>query len=334
MNDIFISIIIPTYNRPEYLKQAVMSAVMQDYRKIEVIIVNNGKRKDAVFPKVISDIPVRVHLFDNRLGGAASRNLGVSKARYDWIAFLDDDDIWMPDKLIKQVEIIKKNPSTQFIFHDHYIFDSSYRVYDRKLLSRHFSDERETFLKNLMIYSATGSTSSFLVKRSAFENVHGFDETMPSAQDHDLALRLYKSGIRFYCIPEPLLFYREHLKKISWNLDRKLEGREKILRTKKKLFPEAYTQYEWDIRYFNHYAMVFIYSFNRKGILAFKHAISLFRMNKNVVVFMKLLILICMSALNLLTMTRKILAIIKQMKYRNMSRILKKSIHGFLFTSL
>jgi len=327
--NIHISIIIPTYRRKEYLKQALLSAVQQTYQKTEVIIVYDGSRDNVKISNMINGVPIRVYHLDQHSGGAVARNFGVSKSRYDWIAFLDDDDIWAPDKLKKQVEYITHNPEIEFVYNNHYIFDSKYRICDRKILSHHFSCDDSLFQKNLIIYSATGSTSSFLIKKSAFEKVDGFDNDMPSAQDHDLALRLLKSGTHFYCIPEPLLFYRDHQNKISMDLHKKLEGRNRIIQTKKRLFPELYQKYESEILFLHNYALTFVYLFNRMGKASFKHAAKAYRLKQKLSVYLKLNIIIILSIMRLLPLVMNTLSFIKQIKYYSISRYLQDKIRSF-----
>ncbi len=334
MDKITISIIIPTFKRQEYLRQALLSAVHQTYKETEVIIVYDGDRGNDQIPDMINGIPVRIYHLEHHSGAAAARNFAVSKSHYDWIAFLDDDDIWVPCKLEKQVEYIKHHHEIEFVYHNHYIFDSKYRVCDRKILSHHFSKNADLFQKNLIIYSATGSTSSFLIKKLAFEKVNGFDHNMPSAQDHDLALRLLKSGVQFYCIPEPLLFYRDHQNKISMNLHKKLEGRSRIIQTKKQLFPDLYQKYESEIQFFNHYALTFVYMFNRMGKAAFEHAIKAYRMKRKLSVYIKLNIINILSVMRLLPMVMNLLSCIKQIKYYRITRNLREIIKVFQCQSL
>ncbi len=99
-----VSVVIPTYHRPDLVLRAVRSALDQTMADLEVIVVVDGRDAatcDALL--TIADARVRVHVPDRHLGNADARNAGVAIARAPWVAFLDDDDVWMPAKLERQL---------------------------------------------------------------------------------------------------------------------------------------------------------------------------------------------------------------------------------------
>ena len=103
-----VSVIIPTYNRREELIRAVESVLNQTYRGTEVIIVDDGSDvKAGEILKNLNGMDLRI-IYQANKGPAAARNIGVEESRSEWLAFLDSDDFWHPDKLAKQIDFHKK----------------------------------------------------------------------------------------------------------------------------------------------------------------------------------------------------------------------------------
>jgi glycosyltransferase involved in cell wall biosynthesis len=106
-----VSAIIPTYHRPTEVVRAVQSVLAQSHRPVEIIVVVDG-RDDATVRTLrsMNERTLRVLVPDRNLGNASARNFGVSHATGEWVAFLDDDDLWMPDKLQVQLEAARRAP--------------------------------------------------------------------------------------------------------------------------------------------------------------------------------------------------------------------------------
>ena len=104
-----VSVIIPAYNRAHYIREAIESALQQSHRPLEIIVVDDGSTDET--PQILATYsePVRVFRQVNQ-GVAAARNLGVSHARGEYVAFLDSDDLWHPEKLEKQIERFEADP--------------------------------------------------------------------------------------------------------------------------------------------------------------------------------------------------------------------------------
>lgn len=103
MNNTLISAVIPTRDRPELLLRATRSALAQTYKNLEVVVVIDGwSAATSKALESIVDKRLRVVTLNQSVGGGAARNEGVQHAKGDWIAFLDDDDEWLPEKLVKQ----------------------------------------------------------------------------------------------------------------------------------------------------------------------------------------------------------------------------------------
>lgn len=109
--DDLVSIIMPSYNTAEYIAEAVQSVIAQTYRKWELIVVDDGSADDtdAVIQPFLSDERIRYLKNEKNSGAAVSRNRALREAKGKWIAFLDSDDLWMPEKLEKQISFMKNN---------------------------------------------------------------------------------------------------------------------------------------------------------------------------------------------------------------------------------
>jgi glycosyltransferase involved in cell wall biosynthesis len=180
----FISIVIPTYNRASFLKEAIDSVLSQTYRNFELIVVDDGSTDDT--PKLFSsyDDKIRVITQANQ-GPSASRNRGIKAAKGDWIAFLDSDDGWKPDKLEKQVQFIKDNPEIKICQTEEIWIRNGKRVNPRKKHEMHSGWIYEECLPLCIV-----SPSSVMIHRGVFEKVGLFDETMLACEDYDLWLRI------------------------------------------------------------------------------------------------------------------------------------------------
>jgi glycosyltransferase involved in cell wall biosynthesis len=201
-----ISVIIPTRDRPDLLMRAVRSVARQTYLHLEVIIVNDGHPGDLAsrVKQVCPDLPCRVIVNDRRPGGAGARNMGAYVSVGEYLAFLDDDDEWLEDKLALQIQAMQRSHAMVGVIctHDIRIRDGRETVLMRAL-------EGDIY-RELCRKQTVGNTSSPLIARWAFEGAGMFDERMPAAQDADLWLRIAKRGVCFTTVPVPLVRVYEH----------------------------------------------------------------------------------------------------------------------------
>ncbi len=220
-----VSVVIPTYNRASYLKAAVESVQRQTYKNLEIIIVDDASDEEtASYISTIRD--ERIKYFRNCInkGGAASRNLGIREAEGEYIAFLDDDDEWLPEKIVKQVEVLENNRNIVVVYTGFLIKDSKKRDY----LGRSKQMKEGNIYDDLLAENCVGTTSTVLIRMKELKNSCMFDERMPSCQDWDLWLSL-SSMYEFAHIPEPLVIYSLHNKRISTDSTATLRGRELLL---------------------------------------------------------------------------------------------------------
>jgi glycosyltransferase involved in cell wall biosynthesis len=211
-----VSVIIPTYNRADLVRQALASVQAQTYRDFEIVVVDDGGT-DGAFEVLSAWQELRVLRHAGRRGVSAARNTGVAAARGEWLAFLDSDDLWLPDKLARQILWLEGQPELLICQTDETWVRRGVRVNQplshRKVAGRIFLPS----LQRCMI-----SPSAVMLHRRLLEDHGGFDETLPAAEDYDLWLRLtwrYEVGL----IDEPLVIKRGgHPDQLSrqWGLDR------------------------------------------------------------------------------------------------------------------
>ncbi len=179
-----ISVIIPTYNRGWIIKEAIDSVLVQDYVNYELIVVDDGSTDDThdILNSYQNNLLV---LRQNNKGVSAARNRGLAAASGHFGAFLDSDDLWLPQKLSRQVDFFQSNPDTLICQTEEIWIRNNVRVNPKK---RHKKLSGMIFEPSLSLCLV--SPSAVMIKRSLFEEVGFFDETLPACEDYDLWLRV------------------------------------------------------------------------------------------------------------------------------------------------
>jgi glycosyltransferase involved in cell wall biosynthesis len=232
-----VSVIIPTYNRAGLVRQAVASAKGQNFRDFEIVVVDDGGT-DGTYEVLSDDRDLRVLRHPARRGVAAARNTGAAAARGEWLAFLDSDDLWLPDKLARQILLLEGQPEVLICQTDETWVRRGVRV---NKPAGHRKVAGQIFL--LSLARCMISPSAVMLHRRLFEDHGGFDETLPAAEDYDLWLRLtwrYEVGL----VDEPLVIKRGgHPDQLSaqWGIDRfRIRALVKLL--DEPDLPEAYAR--------------------------------------------------------------------------------------------
>lgn len=211
-----VSVVIPTHNRPAGLQDALASLLKQTVLPDEVVVVDDGSQEPV--PKTIFDFfpaEVEVKLLRNEkpMGGNNARNRGVLASTSDYIAFLDDDDAFKPNKIEELKKAIYASNEADIIYHPAHIHMVNEGVsYFSK--PKAFKDGEDVF-RHLLVKNVIGGTPMVTIKRQSLVDVGLFDEKMPALQDYELWLRMAKAGAEFYFINIPLTDYRYISKKRS-----------------------------------------------------------------------------------------------------------------------
>lgn len=220
LNKKLVSVIIPTYNRKERLIKCINSVLTQNYENIEIIIIDDHSSDGTVEQvKKIKDSRIILITNEDNYGSNVSRNIGLKKASGDFIAFLDDDDVWYRNKLITQVEFLDKS--------EYGMVYSGYDIYiDNKLfksvIPAHHDQLDRVILGNNIIGSPTP-----LIKKEILNLIGGYDESLTHCQDWELWIRV-AHATKIYCINEILARYNIHGDQKSSNVIGLLNSREYI----------------------------------------------------------------------------------------------------------
>lgn len=200
-----IDVIIPAYNSMPWIKATIKSVLEQTHANIKVYVVDDGSKDDTgSFVKSVKD--KRLHYIKKGNGGVSSaRNVGIKHADSDFIAFVDADDIWYPEKLEKQLKLLQEDPEVGLVYGHHYIIDEedvvqrNLRIWKRGYIADELSGG------NLI----AGSASMVLIRRSILDRVGPFREDIINGEDWELWLRIaLVSKIDF--VPEILAAIRQH----------------------------------------------------------------------------------------------------------------------------
>lgn len=202
-----VSIIIPSYNAAKYLQETVDSALSQTYNEREVIIIDDGSTDNT--SKILAKYgnTIRV-IHQTNQGSAAACNTGVAVARGEWIAFLDADDMWLPEKLARQ---IKYCGNTAISHTDSMCFGDALPCdIQRSSFESPYSGK---VLKELLIRNFI-TKSTVLMRRQVFQNIGGFDPSYIAVEDWPFFLKVCAQHELGY-LPEALVRYRVHKKSKS-----------------------------------------------------------------------------------------------------------------------
>lgn len=224
-----VSVIVPTYNRWPMVAEAVESALEQSYRNFELIVVDDGS-EDETAPN-LQKYGSRIRLLRQaRRGVAAARNFGVRSSSGEYLAFLDSDDLWRPEKLKAQVSFMAANPELEICQTEEIWIRRGVRVNPKR---RHRKPSGDIFRPSLDLCLV--SPSAVMIKRALFERVGGFDEAFPVCEDYDLWLRV-AVDTPVPLMPLPLVIKRgghaDQLSHSTWGLDRfRILALQKLLRS-------------------------------------------------------------------------------------------------------
>jgi len=184
-----ISVIIPFYHGEEYIEDAVNSVFAQTYAPHEVIIVNDSPSKESKTFLARFGGKVEIVNHEKNLGNSHALNTGIRHCRCEWVAILDQDDLWMPEKLEIQSDYLKAHPDVDACHTGLETFsgDVVFARYDEKPLHLQMQDA-------LMIASIL--PSALLIKKSVLEKIGMFDTNTVSSSDRDLTIRLLREGAK------------------------------------------------------------------------------------------------------------------------------------------
>ena len=222
-----ISVIIPTYNRAEYLKQAIGSVLNQTLKDFEIIVVDDASTDNT--KETVLGCGDRVsYIYQDDKERAAARNKGISVAKGEYVAFLDSDDMWMPEHLEKCFDSIEKNKELGLVYSGSYMVDEAGKIISKmKAVSL-----KGDMLKYIVSKFSSGgcNASSCMVRKDIFDKAGYFDEdrSLSGSEDWDMWVRI-ASVTKFLFTKEFTVKVRSHDKQTSINADKMATSMIKVL---------------------------------------------------------------------------------------------------------
>jgi len=228
-----VSVIIPTYNRADKIFSTITSVIKQTFTDIEIIIVNDGEDDKSVQDVIDKFDDKRIRLLRNqrKKGSNGARNTGLENANGKYIAFLDDDDSWYPDKIQKQ--IIKFNESSKkvrFVYSGFEIESIEKPGFSRKIFP-----PKKGYVANEIISGNFVGSPTPLIDISVFAETGPYDENLQSSQDWELWIRISEIT-EFEYVDEVLAKYVIHGNQISTDLNKKIISFDYIMKKHSNLY--------------------------------------------------------------------------------------------------
>jgi glycosyltransferase involved in cell wall biosynthesis len=243
----FVSVIIPTHNRPDLLKRAITSVIKQTYKDWELLIIDDGDELSAE-PIVKSFNQNNIKYFktiQSNSGGSVARNIGINNAKGEIVAFLDDDDEWLPEKLDAQLKIMATDSELAFSYH---AVKNIYNSYDNDTIA---SEDKTENLYEAALRGRKFLTVTLLIKKSVLEKSGYFNESLPSNQEAELMIRISKisKGIGINKVLS-IVNMRDTHEHVGSNVKRRIDGLSKTLEIHLKEYlirPKIYAKRLFDL---------------------------------------------------------------------------------------
>lgn len=218
-----VSVIIPTYNAAEYVRDAIGSALSSTRIPLEVIAVDDGSTDGTL--QILESYGDSIRRFRQPNGGPyRARNLGAKYARGSWLAFLDADDKWERDKLEKQIECAEIDTAM--------VYSDCRNIGDTSHVKPLQSDSTAMFEGRIFTHLLMDnfiSLSSVMIRKSWFDRLNGFSLNARGVQDWDMWLRVTGAGGNVKLCREPLTLYRHHAGQMSTSVEDRLHDRLSVL---------------------------------------------------------------------------------------------------------
>lgn len=208
-----VSIVMNVFNGEEYLRASISSILFQTYKNWELIFWDNNSKDNSkkIFFE-FKDKRMKYFFSQKKINLYASRNLAIKKCRGDYIAFLDQDDLWLKDKLKKQMNLFSKDEKIALIYSNYYRLNSKKLFFKKKLLTKHNLPEGK--ITNFLLKNYVVGLCTIIFKRKLFPKKNIFNTKFYMLSDYIFVLNTSKKYI-IRCLQEPLSIYRYHHNQMS-----------------------------------------------------------------------------------------------------------------------
>lgn len=265
-----VSVIIPTYKRSDYLQRAVDSVLKQTYKNVEVIVIDDND-PDTEYRKMTEDNmkryenEIKVKYIKNvrNLGGALSRNEGIKNATGEYITFLDDDDVYLPQKIENQLKFMLEN-DLEMSFTDVRVHNMNDNLVDYREHSYVKSWANDELLKQHIMHHLT-PTATYMYKKESIEKIGGFEQSKVG-QEFRLMLKSIERGLKIGYLPEAnVIQYVHDRERISVGPN-KMNNEKQVFELKKKYFDRLSFRQRQYVR-FRYYAVMVVVGIRSKSYL-------------------------------------------------------------------
>jgi glycosyltransferase involved in cell wall biosynthesis len=181
-----ISVIIPTYNSGIFISEAIHSVLRQTCTDYEIIVIDDGST-DNTRGIIENNFPQIRYFYIPNQGAASARNYGIRRARGEFIAFLDADDLWLPEKLEKQLKVFNADQELMLVFTEHRGFDTT--GFRETIFLKKERLMKGDIVKNIFFYSHV-ALPTVMVRRQVFQEIGYFDDNLKVAEDDNLWMRI------------------------------------------------------------------------------------------------------------------------------------------------
>jgi len=256
-----VSVILPIYNVEQYIAEAINSVLAQTYTNFELLAIDDGSTDRSIeICQQFTDPRIKIIHQRNR-GLAGARNTGIRHAQGEYLAFLDSDDLWLPEKLEKHVAHLEDSPTVGVSFSRSAFVDQKGKSLGLYLMTE---IEQELTLRRMLCRCPVGNGSTVVIRKEVFEairfhdNLHGtvedfyFDENFRRSEDFECWLRIaIATSWQFQGIPDALTLYRVNLESLSTDLHKQLQSWEQVIEKARSYAPEQIAQWEKPARAYN-----------------------------------------------------------------------------------
>jgi glycosyltransferase involved in cell wall biosynthesis len=217
-----VSVIIPAYNVAAFIGETVRSATAQNYQPFEVIVIDDGSPDAPALRSALEPYAAQIILLEQENRGvAAARNAGLRAARGEYVAFLDGDDVWVPEFLAEQVKLIRSNGGYDLVYANAFHFGDGW---ERTTYMETSPSVGDVTCESLLAGRCNVISSTVLARREAIFDAGLFDESLRSSEDFDLWVRISKrNGSRLTYQRQVLAGYRHRPSSLSADPDELME---------------------------------------------------------------------------------------------------------------
>jgi len=210
--DIDVSVIIPTYNRVRYIAEAINSILNQTYQNYEILVVDDGSTDETQKAVAAIESEKIRYFYRDHQGISLSLNFGINHSRGRYIARLDSDDIFFPEKLKRQVQLLEANPEVDLVYTQVYNMTEDGKIICAYPESHNLPSEPLRTLRSFLF----APSQSIMFRRDCIEKIGAYDENFTVAEDWDFCIRMAQE-FKFAYINQPLVKVRKHAAMITRN---------------------------------------------------------------------------------------------------------------------